>query len=294
MKQFVVVTGGAGFIGSNLISRLLKETKYNLISLDNYFSGSEKNHVAHKRVKYFKCDTRNIAQKLDKFKNSINCIYHFGEFSRIAQSFKYSEEVINSNIHGTISVIEFCRTNAIKIIYSATSSAFGNKFKDQNLSPYAFTKTQNLNIILNYHDWFNLQFEIIYFYNVYGSKQIGNKKMGAVIGIFEDYKRKDIPLPIVRPGTQKRYFTHIDDTIDTCILALLKNKNSHYSIRSKNPYTIFQIAKMFKSDYKLIPERPGERYIPSFIKKVREKKVIEKIGKVDLRDYIKNFVKILN
>ena len=279
MKQFIVVTGGAGFIGSNLISRLLKETEYNIISLDNYFSGSKKNHIINERVKYLKCDTRNIAKKLDKFKYSIICIFHFGEFSRIAQSFEYSEEIINSNIHGTISVIEFCRINEIKIIYSATSSAFGNNFKDQNLSPYAFTKTHNLNFILNYHDWFNLQFEIIYFYNVYGSKQIGNKKMGAVIGIFEDYKRKGIPLPIVKPGTQKRYFTHIDDTIDTCMLALLKNKNSHYSIRSKSAYTIFQIAKMFKSDYILIPERPGERYTPSFVKKVRKKKLLRKLEK---------------
>ncbi len=288
MKQFVVITGGAGFIGSNLISRLLEETDYYLISLDNYFSGSKKNHIINQRVKYFECDTKNIAKKLDKFKNKLKCIFHFGEFSRIAQSFDYPGEVINSNIHGTTAVIEFCRINKIKIIYSATSSAFGNNFKDQNLSPYAFTKTHNLNMILNYHDWFNLQFEIIYFYNVYGSKQIGNKKMGAVIGIFEDYKKKGLALPIVRPGTQKRYFTHIDDTIDTCIFALIENKNTHYSIRSKSSYTIFQIAKMFKSDYKLISERPGERYNPSFLKKVRGKKVIEKIGKVDLKDYIKN------
>jgi UDP-glucose 4-epimerase len=286
-KNILVVTGGAGFIGSNLINALVSKTSYEIISIDNYFSGSKLNHIKNKKVKYINGNTKNISKILSNKKRKIKAIFHFGEFSRIAKSFSNLEKLYDSNIFGTLEVIEFCRKNKIKIIYSATSAAFGNNFKDANLSPYSFTKTKNLDLILNYHDWYKLSYEIIYFYNVYGANQIQNNYMGAVIGIFENCVKNNKPLTVVRPGSQARHFTHINDTIDIVLKAFRRNKNSHYSISAKKSYKILDVAKMFNHKYKLVPERPGERFVSTFVKKVRNKKVIIIKGKKDLKNYLK-------
>ena len=189
MKKNLVITGGAGFVGTNLIKYLLKETNFSIISLDNYSSGSKLNHQKNKRVKYLRGDTKNINKILKKQKN-IHAIFHFGEFSRIYQSFLQMEKCLDSNSVGTNAVFNYCLTNKIKLIYSATSASLGNKGKDKNLSPYAFTKSKNLELLDNYKKWFNFKFEIIYFYNVYGPNQISKGKMATVIGIFEDCYRK--------------------------------------------------------------------------------------------------------
>ena len=170
-KNNIVITGGAGFVGTNLINLFLKKTKYKIISVDNYSSGSRKNHIKNKRVKYIRGDTKNIAQIL-KSPKSINSIFHFGEFSRIYQSFLQMNECINSNSVGTNAVFNYCLKNKIKLIYSATSASLGNKGNDKNLSPYAFTKAKNLELLENLKKWFNFKYEVIYFYNVYGPYQI--------------------------------------------------------------------------------------------------------------------------
>jgi UDP-glucose 4-epimerase len=291
MKNIIVVTGGAGFIGSNLIARLIKNTKSKIISIDNYFTGSKKNHIKSSRVKYINGETQNIEKILSKYKSKILTLFHFGEFSRIAQSFIKTKNLIKSNHLGTVQVIEFCRQNKIRIIYSATSAAFGNNFADQNLSPYSYSKTSNLNLILNYHEWFGLQYEIVYFYNVYGPRQIQKGQMSAVIGNFEQSKKKNKLLTIVRPGTQKRHFTHIDDTIDVVLRAFKNKKCTHYSIRAKNSYSILQIAKIFDQKFKFVNERRGERFYSTFVKKIRNKKIISVIGKLDIKNYIKTFLK---
>ena len=231
-KNKIIVTGGAGFVGSNLIEFLLKKTSYNLISLDNYSSGYKKNHISNLRVKYIKGDTKNI-DKLISRPNEINAIFHFGEFARIYQSFLNMSECINSNTIGTNSVFNFCLKNKIRLIYSATSASLGNKGMDRNLSPYAFTKSKNLELLENLKKWYNFKYEVIYFYNVYGPKQISKGKMSTVIGIFEQAYKNKKPLPVVRPGSQTRRFTHIDDTIEICYLAWKKNKCRHYSISNK-------------------------------------------------------------
>ncbi len=290
MKKNIIITGGAGFVGTNLIKFLLKKTKYNLISIDNYSSSSLKNHIKSKRVKYIKGDTKNI-NKILKYPKTIKSIFHFGEFSRIYQSFLQMEKCLDSNTVGTNSVFNYCLTNKIKLIYSATSASLGNKGKDKNLSPYAFTKAKNLELLENLKKWFNFRFEIIYFYNVYGPHQISKGQMATVIGIFEDHYKKRKPLPVVRPGSQCRRFTHIQDTIEICYYAWKINKCRHYSISNKRSYSIIQVANMFKSKIVFLPKRKGERYASALTGMNLTNKVHKKFGKISLINYINEFIK---
>ena len=291
MKNLIIVTGGAGFIGSNLISFLLKKTKKNIISLDDYSSGKKKNHINSKRVVYLKGNTTNINKILFRYKKKIHTLFHFGEFARIYQSFKNFDECYDSNSIGSKSVFKFCLENKIKIIYSATSASLGNSGNDKNLSPYAFTKSKNLELLENLKKWFNFKFEIIYFYNVYGNRQIQKGPMATVIGIFQECFRKNKPLTVVKPGSQSRRFTHINDTIETCYAAWKANKCCHYSIAHKKSYSIVQVAKMFKSKIIFLKSRPGERYASKLTKFSQNNKIIRKYGKISLKDYISSFIK---
>ena len=289
-KNIIIVTGGAGFVGSNLIENFIKKTKYKIISIDNYSSGFRKNHINSLRVKYIKGHTKDI-EKLIKTPKKIKSIFHFGEFSRIYQSFNMMDECINSNTIGTNSVFNFCFKNKIKLIYSATSASLGNKGNDKNLSPYAFTKAKNLELLENLKKWFNFKYEVVYFYNVYGPRQISKGKMSTVIGIFENAYKQGKPLPVVRPGSQSRRFTHIDDTIDVCFIAWKKNLCRHYSIANRKSYTILQVAKLFKSKIQLLPKRQGERYASALTNMNLSNKVYRYFGKKKLIDYIKLFLK---
>ena len=289
-KKIIIITGGAGFVGSNLIHYFIEKTNFRIISLDNYSSGSKKNHLANSRIKYLKGDTKEI-EKYVKNPNSINSIFHFGEFARIYQSFLNMEECLNSNSIGTNAVFKFCLKHNIKLIYSATSASLGNKGNDKNLSPYAFTKSKNLELLENLKRWFGFRYEVIYFYNVYGPRQISIGKMSTVIGIFENAYIKKKPLPVVRPGTQSRRFTHIDDTIKVCYLAWKKNKCRHYSISHKKSYSILEVAKFFKTKIKFLKKRPGERYASALTNIYLTNKVYKYFGKNSLKNYIENFIK---
>ena len=289
MNKIIVVTGGAGFVGSNLIKFLLNKTKNKIISIDNYSSGTKKNHVKNKRVKYIKSHTKHILQIL-KNPKEILAVFHFGEFARIYQSFLKMDKCISSNSIGSNAVFNFCLTNKIKLIYSATSASLGNKGRDKNLSPYAFTKSKNLELLENLKKWFNFNYEVIYFYNVYGPMQISQGSMATVIGIFEENYKKKRPLPVVKPGTQSRRFTHIDDTIKVCYIAWKKNLRRHYSISHKKSYTILQVAKLFKRKIKFLPRRAGERYASALTNMNLSNKVYRYFGKKELKDYISHFV----
>ena len=291
MKNKIIVTGGAGFVGSNLIKFFLKNTKLKIISIDNYSSGTIKNHIKNIRVKYVKEHIKNIHKVLSKEKKNINAIFHFGEFARIYQSFLKMEECIDSNSIGSHAVFNFCLSNKIKLIYSATSAAIGNKGNDKNLSPYAFTKAKNLELLNNLKRWFKFKFEIIYFYNVYGPKQISTGSMATVIGIFEEQYKKNKPLTVVEPGSQSRRFTHIDDTIQACYYAWKINKCRHYSISNKKSYSILQVAKMFNTKIKFLPARRGERYASALTSMNLSNRVFKIFGKFNLKDYIKNIIK---
>jgi UDP-glucose 4-epimerase len=289
MKNIIIVTGGAGFIGSNLIELLLKKTSNRIISLDNYSVGKIKNHIHNSRVSYLNGDTLNFFKHFNKIRKKIKVIFHFAEFSRIFQSFNNVKKCLNSNISGTQEVIKFCLENKIKIIYSATSASLGNNQDDQHLSPYAYSKSVNMNLLINLRKWFNLKYEIIYFYNVYGPKQLMDSSMAAVIGIFcKQYFNKK-PLTVVYPGNQLRRFTHVKDTVDGCYLAWKKNKNQHYSIASKKSYMIKEVAKLFSKNIKFLKMRKGERFSSVIIKSIRGKKIINLHCKISLKDYINDF-----
>ena len=291
MKNILVVTGGAGFVGSNLIDYLVKSTKFKILSIDNYSTGKKNNHNSSRRVKYINGNTQNISKLIGKYKNNIKTVFHFGEFSRIYQSFEKFYECYESNSIGSKEIFKFCLENKIKLIYSATSASLGKKGNDKNLSPYAFTKSKNLELLENLKKWFNLKFEIIYFYNVYGNNQIDEGYMATVIGIFQSQFKKKKPLTIVRPGTQTRRFTHIDDTIKVCYKAWKLNKCRHYSISHRKSYSIKAVAKMFNSKFKYLPKRPGERYSSALVNISYNRKITRIFGKINLKDYISSFIK---
>jgi UDP-glucose 4-epimerase len=290
MKNLIVITGGAGFVGSNLIDFLLSKTKYKIISLDNYSSGNKRNHISNSRVKYLKGNTSDISKLLIKYKKRIKSLFHFGEFARIYQSFKKFDECYQSNSIGSKAVFKFCLDNKIKLIYSATSASLGNKGNDKNLSPYAFTKSKNLELLENLKKWFNFKFEVIFFYNVYGPRQIKVGDMATVIGIFENQYLNKKPLSVVRPGTQSRRFTHIQDTIKICYEAFKNDKCRYYSISNKNSYSIIEVAKMFGSKIIYLKARSGERYASALTKISHNNKIIQKYGKLQLKDYITSFI----
>ena len=290
MKNIIIVTGGAGFIGSNLIKYLLKKTNFKIISIDNYSTGAIKNHVNHKDVKYIKDENINISKILNSYKKRIKAIYHFGEFSRIYQSFLMTKKCLYSNIYNSFEVINFAKDNKIKIIYSATSSNLGNGGKDEDLSPYSWAKSKNIELIKNYSRWFGLKYELVFFYNVFGPGQIMNGKMSAVIGTFEKLYKKRKPLTIVKPGTQKRDFTHIDDIVKGCYLAMIKGRQNEYMLCTNKSYSIIQIAKMFNTKIKFIKMRPGDRFGSTTINNNAEK-ILGFKAKKDIKTYIRNLIK---
>jgi UDP-glucose 4-epimerase len=290
MRNILVVTGGAGFIGSNLISELIKFKKFKIISIDNYSSGLFKNHINNKRIKYLNGSTKNIEILLKNSIDKVHSIFHFGEFARIYQSFKKNNECFTSNIQGSSNVFNFALKNKIRLIYSATSASLGNKGEDMNLSPYAFSKAKNLELLENLKKWFDFRYEVIYFYNVYGERQICKGDMATVVGIFEDHFLRGKKLPVVKPGTQVRRFTHVFDTVKACIFAWKENKCKHYSIASKYSYSIIELAKLFKVKIRYLPMRKGERFASTLTRMNLNNRIVRLSATIRLKDYVNNFL----
>ena len=256
----IIITGGSGFIGSNLIKRLLNDNKIiNILSIDNYLTGLKDNEIIDNRITYVCDSTWNINKRKKYSDFNPSLLYHFGEYSRIASSFGEPNMVMNYNLRGTFEVIEFCRNNNCKLIYSGSTSIFGNNMKDQHSSPYSWSKAKNIELIRNYKKWYNLDFVITYFSNVYGEGQIESGKYSTVIGIFKKQYENNEPLTIVKPGIQTRDFTHINDTIDAIIIASQKGEGDGYIIRTGIQYTILEVAKMFSTNYVLVQEQRGNR-----------------------------------
>ena len=286
MKK-ILITGGAGFIASNLIKLILdNNSKVFIYSYDNYYSGSRKNHIKSTKVKYIKGDTQKINKNRFLKKINFDYVFHFAEFSRIVPSFDNYDTCIKTNTYGTFEVIKFCLEKKAKLIYSASSSTIGN---NKFLSPYSWSKYANNELIKNFSKWFGLKYVIVYFYNVYGPNQIAKGHMSAVIGIFEKQYLLGKPLTVVKPGTQKRDFTHVEDIANGTYLAATKSLNSEFHLGSGKNYSIIEVAKMFKSKYKLVSERPGERFY-SLSKSNKAKIQLKYRIKNDLKSYITNFI----
>ena len=291
-KKEIIITGGLGFIGRNFVKYLDKKLRNcKIIIIDKSRKNLNKLNLKlrNNEIKIIICNTINIKKKLSSYKN-IKVLFHFGEFSRIVQSFKHSNECFSSNTLGTYKVLKFCSERKIKVIYSASSSKFGNNGKDENLSPYSWTKSKNIELIKNFNIWYGLKYEIVYFYNVYGEGQSNYGKLAAVIGIFEGQYLKNKPLTVVSPGTQCRDFTHVDDIVNGTYLAWKKNLNREYLLGTGNVYSIKYIASLFNHKIKIIPTRIGERFTSTKIN-YDAYKILKYRPKKKIEEYIKKFIK---
>jgi len=286
----ILVTGGAGFVGSNLINQLIVQYPESKISvLDNLFTGSLDNlsFLDNENITLHVGSTEDIEYHF--INESFDLVYHFGEYSRIVKSFEDVNYVMKTNLHGTTRVLEMCRKWGAKLIYSASSSKFGNDGKDENLSPYAWAKSKMVELIKNYGEWFDLEYEICYFFNVYGPGQITEGDYATVIGIFERQYNSGEPLTVVSPGSQSRDFTHVEDIITGIIRATRSGLNREWHLRSGKVHTILEVAGMFDHNWVMIPERRGERLAAEDVKTDTETKLDWK-PKWDLNKYIKETV----
>lgn len=281
----ILVTGGAGFVGSNLVKKILsKYPDSNITVVDNFFTGSRSN--LPETVDVITADICEIEEWFPKAKGTFDYVFHFGEYSRIVSSFEDIDYVLKTNLHGTTRILEMCRHWGAKLIYSASSSKFGNNGEDENLSPYAWMKAKIVELIKNYKEWYGLEYEICYFFNVYGPGQIKTGDYATVIGIFERQLENGEDLTVVSPGTQTRDFTHIDDIVEGVIASVEAGLNGEWHLRSGEAYSIIEVAEMFDHPYKMIPERRGERDQAVSI----ETDTNEKLSwspKKSLNDYIK-------
>lgn len=283
MKRIILVTGGAGFIGSHLCEKLSQNIENEVYSLDNYSTGSTNNHV--KNVEYIVGSTVDI-DSLISFNPEF--IYHLGEYSRVEQSFEDIEEVWRSNKDGIFSVLEFTRKTGSKLIYAGSSTKFGDGGLGRSQSPYAWTKASNTELVTNYGNWFNISFAISYFYNVYGEREISTGKYATLIALFLNQRKNNKKLTVVSPGTQRRNFTHINDIISGLILIGENGYGDDFGIGCKESYTILEVAEMFGGNIVMIPERKGNRMVADV--------VIEKTVKLgwssqeSLKEYIKKSI----
>ena len=287
----ILVTGGAGFIGSNLIKSLVKKygNQCKIMSLDNYCSGKIENHFIHQQISYIYGNTWDILKIKQINDFDADLVFHFGEFSRIVLSFEKVNETFMSNTIGTQQVIQYCVNKKAKMIYSGSSAIFGNNMDDQHLNPYAWTKSKNLELIKNYGNWFGLKYAISYFYNVYGENQICEGSYSTVIGIFEKQYKTKQTLTVVSPGNQTRCFTSVDDIVKGLLLIADSGEGDDYFLGTKENISIIDIAKMFNTNYEIIPIRKGERMFSV----MKESEKIEKLGwePIDkISDYIKKLV----
>jgi UDP-glucose 4-epimerase len=284
MKKKILVTGGAGFVGSNLCERLVKENNNEVYSLDNYFTGSYENHV--KNVVYIE----GLTSDIDKLINFVpDIIYHLGEYSRVEQSFDDIEQVWKFNKEGIFAVLEFVRKTGAKIVYAGSSTKFGDGGLGRSASPYAWTKASNTELVKNYGTWFNISYAITYFYNVYGNREIQTGKYATLIALFKDRIIKNEPLTIVKPGTQKRNFTHIDDIINGLILVGENGYGDEFGIGSPEAFSIIEIAEMFGEEIVMLPERKGNRMTADVITSKTE--ALGWKPTMVIKDYIENLKK---
>lgn len=278
MKK-VLVIGGAGFVGSNLCERLVSLKEYEVYSLDNYFTGSEQNHVPG--VTYIRGNSAQISE-LITFNPDI--IFHLGEYSRVEQSFDDLEKVFEFNTIGTFAVLNFVRKTGAKLLYAGSSTKFGDQGAGANASPYAWSKSSNTQLVKNFAQWYGINYAITYFYNVYGKREIRHGKYATLIALFAEKMKNHEPLTVVSPGSQQRNFTHIDDTVDALILIAEKGQGDEYGIGNPQAYTVLEIAQIFGGEIQMLPARQGNRMIAEV--KSEKTRALGWEPKRDIKDYI--------
>jgi UDP-glucose 4-epimerase len=279
MKKIILVTGGAGFIGSHLCEELAKDKNHLVYSLDNYSSGSKENH--QKNVTYFSGETKNISNIINF---SPDIIYHLGEYSRVETSFKDIDIVWEYNKQGAFSVLEFVKKSGAKLIYAGSSTKFGDGELGKNQSPYAWIKSSNTELIENYGQWFDISYAIVYFYNVYGGREISTGKYATLMALFVKKYKSGKPLTVVSPGSQKRNFTHISDIISGLKLVGEKGYGNDYGIGSPDSYSILEIARMFGGEIKMLPKRNGNRMESELV--TEKTKMLGWKSQISVEDYI--------
>jgi UDP-glucose 4-epimerase len=255
--KLIVVTGGAGFVGSHLCERLVKEG-HKVISLDNYFTGTRENHVDG--VEYREGHTKDIAQHISE---TPDLVFHLGEYARVEQSFEDVKKVLEFNLAGTAAVLEFCREKGCKIVYAGSSTKYADAGIGRDQSPYAWTKASNTNLVQRYGDWYGLSYAITYFYNVYGPRERSDTQSGTVIAIFADRYKKGEPLLVRAPGTQTRNFTHVYDIVKGLVLVGERGEGDEYGLGHPDSYSVKEVAEMFGGVVEMLPERPGNRMTSS-------------------------------
>ena len=285
-----LVTGGAGFVGSHLVRRLLRDhPDASVVSLDNYFTGTPANHVDDPRATYLHASTVDIAKAwANAGLPAPSIVFHMGEYSRIVQSFDELDVTWEFNVHGTKEVVRFAKANGAKLVYAGSSSKFGNDGEDENLNPYAWTKAKNVEYIKNFDAWYGLDHVITYFYNVYGPGQIRTGRYATVIGIFEDQYERGEPLTVVSPGTQTRDFTHIDDIVDGIIVCAERGYGDGYLLGVGRERQLIDVAELFGVPYVLVPAKRGERERGQA--SLTKAHALGWSPKVSLDDYIADFV----
>ncbi len=281
MKKKILVTGGAGFVGSHLCERLAQDNNNQVVSLDNYFTGSEQNHVPS--VSYISGNTTQVEQLIDF---APDYIYHLGEYSRVEQSFEDIEKVWAYNKQGIFSVLQFCRKTGAKLIYAGSSTKFGDGGLGRCQSPYAWTKATNTELVESYGNWFNLSYAIVYFYNVYGRREIATGKYATLIALFTEKMKRGEVLTIVSPGSQKRNFTHVDDIVDGLILVGENGYGDEFGIGSPEAFSILDVANLFGGQVEMLPERKGNRMTADVI--TDKTRALGWMPKRVLTDYIDN------
>jgi UDP-glucose 4-epimerase len=283
MKKRIVVTGGAGFIGSHLCERLFRDS-HDVVSLDNYFTGLKENHI--EGVTYIEGDTRDIEKHLQV---PPDLIYHLGEYPRVEQSFNDVSIVLAYNTLGTQAVLEYCRKNKVKLVYAGSSTKFADGGIGRDQSPYAWTKASNTELVRNYGEWFGLEYAITYFYNVYGERERGDSKSGSLIGIFKELSEAGSKLSVRLPGTQKRNFTHVLDIVEGLALVGERGEGDEYGLGHQDAYSILEVAEMFGGEIEMLPDRPGNR-TTSVVDVRRATLELGWSTKRNLPDYIKSIV----
>lgn len=284
MPKTILVTGGAGHVGSHIIEQLVADSNIKVISLDNYFAGSEANHI--EGAEYRKGHTKDIEALIPE---TPDIVYHLGEYARIAPSFEDVALVFDMNLAGTAAVLEFCRQRKVgKLVYAASSTKFAIEGNGRHQNPYSFSKATNVDLVTNYGEWYGLNYAICYFYNAFGPREQGKGKYSTLIAKFQQQYLKGKPFTVVKPGTQKRNFTYVGDLARGIIMVGEKGQGDGYALNNTKGFTIVEIAKAFGGPIEYVDGYPGRSETADNPTKAREELGWETT--VDITDYIKEFI----